>query len=61
MSACPQETTLSDFLAGMLSEEHRSLVMTHVKRCANLPLTIRAYTYLFRAAPPGREETCWTR
>jgi|GEM_PF-4734358 len=52
MRACPQETTLSDFLAGMLSEESRSLVMAHVKRCANLPLTIRAYAYLYSGRSP---------
>ncbi|MCP3139393.1 serine/threonine-protein kinase [Pyxidicoccus xibeiensis] len=35
MNACPQETTLSDFLAGLLSEEHRGRVLAHVECCAD--------------------------
>ncbi|RKG89162.1 protein kinase, partial [Corallococcus sp. CA053C] len=33
MSECPHETTLSDFLAGVLSEEQRGHVVEHVERC----------------------------
>ncbi|QRN94362.1 tetratricopeptide repeat protein [Archangium violaceum] len=42
MKACPQETTLSDFLAGLLSEEHRSLVLAHVEHCADCQWVLAA-------------------
>ncbi|QSQ19819.1 tetratricopeptide repeat protein [Pyxidicoccus parkwayensis] len=42
MKACPQETTLSDFLAGVLSDEHRSLVMAHVEQCADCQWVLAA-------------------
>ena len=32
--SCPQEVTLTDFLAGLLSEEHRASVLAHVESCA---------------------------
>ncbi|MCP3097867.1 tetratricopeptide repeat protein [Myxococcus sp. K15C18031901] len=42
MDACPQETTLSDFLAGVLSDENRSLVMAHVEHCADCQWVLAA-------------------
>ncbi|RKH47595.1 serine/threonine-protein kinase [Corallococcus sicarius] len=42
MKACPQETTLSDFLAGVLSEEHRGPVVEHVERCAECQWVLAA-------------------
>jgi hypothetical protein len=30
MKACPQETTRSDFLAGLRTEERRGLVLAHM-------------------------------
>ncbi|OJH37374.1 serine/threonine-protein kinase [Cystobacter ferrugineus] len=42
MKACPQETTLSDFLAGVLSEEHRGLVLAHVQHCADCQWVLAA-------------------
>ncbi|MCE9669932.1 tetratricopeptide repeat protein [Myxococcus stipitatus] len=42
MDACPQETTLSDFLAGVLSEEPRRLVMAHVEHCAQCQWVLAA-------------------
>ncbi|MFY2560634.1 protein kinase domain-containing protein [Corallococcus terminator] len=33
--SCPQEATLTDFLAGLLSEEHRTHVLAHVEGCAD--------------------------
>ncbi|QDF03283.1 protein kinase [Myxococcus xanthus] len=35
MQSCPQEATLTDFLAGLLSEEHRTHVLAHVESCAD--------------------------
>ncbi|WP_257463307.1 tetratricopeptide repeat protein [Archangium lipolyticum] len=42
MKECPQETTLSDFLAGLLSEERRSLVLEHVEHCADCQWVLAA-------------------
>ncbi|MCY1073040.1 serine/threonine-protein kinase [Archangium lansingense] len=42
MKTCPQETTLSDFLAGLLSEEHRGEVLAHVERCADCQWVLAA-------------------
>ncbi|PTL77364.1 tetratricopeptide repeat protein [Vitiosangium sp. GDMCC 1.1324] len=42
MKACPQETTLSDFLAGLLSEEHRGLVLAHVEHCPDCQWVLAA-------------------
>ncbi|MCP3064188.1 tetratricopeptide repeat protein [Myxococcus sp. K38C18041901] len=33
--SCPSETTLADFLAGLLAESHRAHVLAHVERCAD--------------------------
>ncbi|WP_255203133.1 zf-HC2 domain-containing protein [Myxococcus sp. AM011] len=33
--SCPQEVTLTDLLAGLLSEEHRVSVLAHVESCAD--------------------------
>ena len=35
MRTCPQEATLTDFLAGLLSEERRTSVLAHVESCAD--------------------------
>ncbi|CAM4260677.1 tetratricopeptide repeat protein [Corallococcus exiguus] len=35
MRTCPQEATLTDFLAGLLSEEHRTHVLAHMESCAD--------------------------
>ncbi|WP_426756105.1 tetratricopeptide repeat protein [Myxococcus sp. Y35] len=35
MQSCPQEATLTDFLAGLLSEEHRASVLAHLEGCAD--------------------------
>ncbi|WNG40448.1 tetratricopeptide repeat protein [Archangium violaceum] len=42
MKTCPQETTLSDFLAGLLSEEHRGHVLAHVEHCADCQWVLAA-------------------
>ncbi|WNG50869.1 tetratricopeptide repeat protein [Archangium minus] len=42
MKTCPQETTLSDFLAGVLSEEHRGAVLAHVEHCADCQWVLAA-------------------
>ncbi|MCP3167801.1 protein kinase domain-containing protein [Myxococcus qinghaiensis] len=35
MQSCPQEVTLTDFLAGLLSEEDRTHVLAHIESCAD--------------------------
>ncbi|RKH20767.1 protein kinase [Corallococcus praedator] len=35
MPSCPQEATLTDFLAGLLSEETRGSVLAHLESCAD--------------------------
>ncbi len=35
MQSCPQEATLTDFLAGLLSDEHRTSVLAHLECCAD--------------------------
>ncbi|RKH06695.1 protein kinase [Corallococcus sp. CA053C] len=35
MQSCPQEATLTDFLAGLLSEEQRASVLAHVEGCGD--------------------------
>ncbi|WNG50868.1 tetratricopeptide repeat protein [Archangium minus] len=42
MKTCPQETTLSDFLAGLLSEQHRAHVLAHVEHCADCQWVLAA-------------------
>ncbi|WNG50854.1 hypothetical protein F0U60_47075 [Archangium minus] len=42
MKTCPQETTLSDFLAGVLSEERRGDVLAHVERCPDCQWVLAA-------------------
>ncbi|MBZ4401959.1 serine/threonine-protein kinase [Myxococcus sp. AS-1-15] len=40
--SCPQEATLTDFLAGLLSEEHRTHVLSHVERCVDCQWVLAA-------------------
>ncbi len=42
MKTCPQETTLSDFLAGLLAEERRGEVLAHVEHCADCQWVLAA-------------------
>ncbi|NMO17234.1 tetratricopeptide repeat protein [Pyxidicoccus fallax] len=42
MTVCPDETTLSDLLAGALPREQRSAVMAHVEGCANCQRALAA-------------------
>ncbi|RKG87185.1 protein kinase [Corallococcus sp. CA049B] len=35
MHSCPEEATLTDFLAGLLSEEHRTSVLAHLEGCTD--------------------------
>jgi eukaryotic-like serine/threonine-protein kinase len=39
---CPSETTLSDFVGGLLPEEHRAQVLAHVETCADCQRAVAA-------------------
>ncbi|MBU8895126.1 protein kinase [Corallococcus sp. H22C18031201] len=51
---CPDETTLSDFLVGALSEERRASVLTHVEGCPSCQRALAA------AEDSPRLEVPWT-
>ncbi|NMO13426.1 tetratricopeptide repeat protein [Pyxidicoccus fallax] len=42
MNACPQDTTLSDLLAGLLSDEQRADVLAHVEDCSDCQWVLAA-------------------
>ena len=55
-STCPDETTLSDFLAGMLPEEGRARVLTHLEGCEECQSQV-ALGASSSPGVPAREDT----